>query len=229
MTNIIAFAPAFNTRGRSDTTGAFQPEAKAFLKFHGVTGGLFLIDNHRTDFEMREQVRGVLTPEVFDQGGKYIAIFCHGLSRQIQFGFDTRNVDQLAEAIGRASRGWPSPVVVLYCCSTARGWRDKMGYLPEPVGGDGGFADALRDALCRAGMTTCQVDAHTTAGHTTRNPYVRRFEGKGSPVGGVGGYFLVAPGSKLWKPWVKALRDTNLRYEFPFMQVSELHERLMGA
>lgn len=211
MTSIIAFAPAFNTKGRKDATGAFQPEAKAFMRHHGIKGGLYLIDNHRSGFERADQVIGVLESRSCVD---VVAFFCHGVSRSIQFGFNERNVDRLAKAVDAPG----TSIVVLYACGTAGG---------HGVGGDGGFADLLRDALCRVGDFNCRVDAHTTAGHTTRNPYVRRFEGKGSPVGGVGGYYLVAPGSKLWRPWVKALRETDLRYEFPVLDVSEIHGRLV--
>lgn len=224
MTSIIAFAPAFNTHGRHDATGAFQPEARAFLGHNGAVGDLFLISNRNTEDAMRKQVLGAIGGLGRTLGAdSAVAFFCHGLRRKIQFGFDVRNVDQLAHGIAEATYpGMRCALVVLYCCNTAG--------VPG-VGGDGGFADALRDALCRAGSTYCQVDAHTTAGHTTRNPYVRRFEGKGSPVGGVGGYMLVAPKSKLWPKWRKAMQDEHgtLRYEFPFMAVSEIHKRLLDG
>jgi len=84
----------------------------------------------------------------------------------------------------------------LYCCLTG---------FSLNIAGDGGFADKLRDAFCEAGMTWVKVYAHTTAGHTTRNPYVRIFEGQGSPIGGIGGQLLVQPGAKLWKTWRSAL------------------------
>jgi len=214
MTNIIAFAPQYNTKGRKDATGAFQREAKAFMRLHGAKGlGLFLVDNHRCDFEMRDQVLYAIRSEPFIDT---VAFFCHGLSKSIQFGFDTLNVDVLAKTLEERE----TSRVVLYACNAAGG---------PGVGGDGGFADLLRDAMCRAGAISCQVDAHTTAGHTTRNPYVRRFEGRLSPVGGVGGYYLVEPKSKLWRPWVRAMKDdkNTLRYEFPFMQVGQIHERLV--
>ena len=65
--------------------------------------------------------------------------------------------------------------VVLYACSTAKG--ENTAQDMEAVGGDGGFTDRLRDLLCQAGAVDYQVDAHSTAGHTMKNPYVRRFQG----------------------------------------------------
>lgn len=225
--NIVAFAPAFNTNGRKDATGAFQPEATAFCK-QNKNGVVILVDNRRDGPSMRTQVIDAIRQSSPRPAWmKAVAFFCHGLGRKIQFGFDVRNVDELAKAINDSCDAGTAGVrVVLYACNTGMA---SLGEQYKPVGGDGGFADALRDALCRSGMTTCQVDAHTTAGHTTRNPYVRRFEGHGSPVGGVGGYILVAPGSKLWRPWVKALRETDLRHEFPFLTAGEIHQRLLGA
>jgi len=48
----------------------------------------------------------------------------------------------------------------------------------------------------------------------------------GSTVGGVGGYYPVAPGSKLWPKWRKELRETDMRFRFPFMLVEEIHAEL---
>jgi hypothetical protein len=54
----------------------------------------------------------------------------------------------------------------------------------------------------------------------------------GSPVGGVGGYYIVAkstkkgkPKTKLWNAWRKALR-TDFRFAFPFMTTEEIHDHL---
>jgi len=70
-----------------------------------------------------------------------------------------------------------------------------------------------------------QVDAHERAAHTTMNPFVRRFEGLGSPVGGPGGYYLVTPGSSRWKSW-RAKLKTTLRFEFPILSAPEIQQRL---
>lgn len=221
---IVAFAPAYNAGGRRDATGAFQPEADAFLKYHGRTGNLFLIDNRKPREGMRKQVLAVLRQFGASEGIPTVAFFCHGQGRRIQLGWDVGNVDQLARTIARMPSCVLRVRVVLYTCNAAMASPSERY---EPVGGDGGFADALRDALCRAGCLEAQVDGHTTVGHTTRNPYVRRFEGRGSPVGGVGGYMLVAPGTALWPRWRTALRETSLRYEFPFLSVGEIHKKLV--
>lgn len=214
MTGYLALAPLHNSEGRRDATGAFQPEAEAWLDAQGLTGAeaeAVLIDNRWTNLAMRRAVIRALECALPD----VLGIFCHGWGTGIQFGFSIGHVDSLAEAIH--VDGDVAPRVALYCCSTGKG---------PGVGGDGGFADMLRDALCRAGSVYCRVDAHTTAGHCTRNPYVRRFEGGGSASGGSGGAWIVTPASALWDRWRAALRDTDLRLRYPTMTVAEIHAEL---
>jgi hypothetical protein len=50
----------------------------------------------------------------------------------------------------------------------------------------------------------------------------------GSRVGGSGGFWIVEPKSELWKPWVKALKTTDLRFRFPAMTVAEIHSELIA-
>lgn len=208
--SILAFAPMHNTPGKRDATGAFQPEARAFVKLHG--GIIALIDNHARPLVQRRQVHAAIS----EVGPSVVAFFCHGWRTGIQFGIGMAHLDALAAAISGASYG---PTIALYCCSTGSG---------PGIGGDGGFADWFRDALCRAGADFCQIDAHTTAGHCTRNPNVRRFEGMGSPTGGVGGYYIVAPKSALWSRWRAALAG-DLRLRFPMMSVGEIHRELAAG
>jgi hypothetical protein len=206
----ICIAPKFNSGAKHDATGAFQPEARAFVKRWG--GTLLLVDNLAGKAAMRRAVLeavGADPPDV-------LALFCHGWNTGIQFGFGLRDVPALAELFRRNDH---DPVIAIYGCLT--------GGSAGP-GGDGGFADVLRDALCAVGQVQCQVDAHTTAGHATRNPYVRRFEGGGVASGGVGGYYLVTPRSAKWQRWVRALQG-DLRLRFPLMSAMEIHAELEGA
>lgn len=212
--NLLSIAPMHNTGNKKDATGAFIPEAKTFNAFHAKnfdTFGPVLIDNKKSKAQMRADVVSAI--------GKYqpemLAIFCHGWKTGIQFGFNLKNVEELVAAFPANNI---APLVCIYGCLTADG---------DAPGGDGGFADALRDKLCYLGFRHCQVDAHVTAGHATRNPFVRRFEGKGSPDGGVGGYYLVQPKSKPWKAWQKALK-TDYRFQFPFKAVEDIHGDLGG-
>lgn len=211
---ILALAPRYNTGTKRDATGAFQPEARAFAALHN--GDVVLVDNKNlTSAGMRSDVLTAIR----DHRPSHIAFFCHGWKTGIQFGFGMKHLDELAEAIRGCYQGTCS-IVTLYACSTGGG---------PGTGGDGGFADGLRDALCRQGDVDCFVDAHDRPGHTTRNPYVRRFEGMGSAVGGSGGYWIVSPGSTLWRPWVRALRDTDLRFRFPTMDVEQIHAELAAG
>lgn len=214
---ILAFAPLYNTKGRKDATGAFQPEARAFVTLHG--GTIVLVDNQKTPAEMRARIIEAITnaPIVVNES-VVIAFFCHGSRNDIQFGFRKSNVAPLAKAIARKSI---YVIVPLYACLAA-------GPATDAAGGDGGFADVLRDELCSHGAIWCRVDAHATAGHTTWNPYVRRFDGVGNAFGGCGGQYIVSPGSKLWPKWRKALRETDLRFTFSRLSIAEIHKRLAG-
>lgn len=210
----LAFAPMYNSTGKKDATGAFRPEMKEWGihidDTHDCGVYCHVVDNHLPAAKMRAFV----LEKIHEVKPDRLALFCHGWASGIQFGFGLAHVKQLAEAIASIDR----PCVTLYCCLTGE---DDKGH----VGGDGNFADRLRDALCAAGAVYCRVDAHTTAGHTTMNPYVRRFDGLGSPVGGCGGSWIVAPGSKLWPKWVKALKG-DLRFQYPEMEIAEIHEEL---
>jgi hypothetical protein len=216
----LIFTPDRNSEGKHDYSGAFRPEAYAFAREHGVElHRVAAVDVSRPANEQRNRIEGAL---MMDGPLDVVAFFCHGFENGIQLGgYRNAHVAQLAGAIASTATpaGKRDVRVVLYACSTGKG----LG-----PGGDGGFADRLRDALCAVGQTQCQVDAHDTAAHTTRNPRVRRFLGAGSPVGGTGGGWVVAPGSPLWNAWRRALRDTSLRLRFPVMSIAEVHAELAG-
>ena len=217
----LAFAPIHNTKGRKDAD-EFKRQAGYFLKHHDLpAGNLILIDNKKNASGMRAQVYdGLRRDNPYSQGLVGVCFFCHGFKSGIQFGFRNAQADDLADAI--ASFAGQAPRVPLYACDTGRDSdRDRTDDL-SAIGGDGGFADRLRDALCEPTINAirCVVDAHTTAGHTTRNPHVRRFEG--SVGGGKGGFYIVSRNSKLWSTWRKQLK-TTFRFDFPFMSVDAIH------
>lgn len=210
-----------NVDGKKDFTGAFLPESQRFAKLHGVSP----VDVTRVDISKPMAARHAQALTGLTRAGDVdcVAIFCHGWSDGMQLGFTRANVAHITDLIADRCQKTRAPIVALYACSTARSKK------PGSVGGDGGFADTLRDSLCANGMINCRVDAHDTAGHTTQNPYVVRFEGEGSPVGGNGGRWIVAPKSELWPYWSKALRTTDLRFKFPFMSTAEIHNHLLRA
>jgi hypothetical protein len=217
---VLCIRPRHNTPGKKDVTGAFAPEADKFLNLHG-TGGVETFDNRKPMAARRREVLELLKDGVdFDA----IAFFCHGWSNGIQAGFTRANVAQLAKALDKAWEPLGDARVVLYCCSTGADPEDSP--VQAAGTGDNSFADRLRDALCALGDTACRVTAHDTVAHTTMNPHALFFDGMGSPVGGAGGYYPVAPGSPLWPKWRKALRTTDMRFEFPFMSIAEIHAEL---
>lgn len=202
-----------------DGSKEFRREADRFLAFHHLgPDSTYRFD---TGAPHMERAPDVLQAIEARQDLELVAILSHGWEKGIQPGFTVRNVDRLAQALARVSK--PTLAVVLYCCSTAGG---EMPTDRDAPGGDGGFADRLRDALCAAGVTQCHVDGHEKVGHTTRNPYVRRFLGTGTTDPGRGGRYLVEPGSALWKRWDHALETSDLRWRFPLMLPSDIHAEL---
>lgn len=217
----IVFTPDRDSEGKKDYTGAFKPEATRFAKEHAIPSeNVRPIDVSKGPILRRKQVLAELGNA--EAPLEVVAFFCHGTRGAIQLGFGPVSAETLAKAIAKVSA--PDVVVPLYACSTASGGKATTADGP---GGDGGFADLLRDALCRAGATGCRVDAHASVGHATMNPNVRRFAGDGSPIGGHGGVWLVGPKSPVWKGWRQALRG-DLRFRFPLMGVGEIHEELLG-
>ena len=206
---VIAIAPAHDSPGKRDSSGAFVPEARAFVKLHG--GRVLLFDNRREPKDRFVELIDVLAkmPRVLDDKGAVVpphavAFFCHGHKNGLQVGATLRNAHVLAAAlrdIGAAS-------VPLYACDAARDNDADRSDDSEPgPGGAGGFASTLSAAL--PGVV---IDAHTTTAHTTRNPHVRRF------MNGGDGAWLVEPGSALWRTWRDALRDDrDFRLGFPLM------------
>jgi hypothetical protein len=219
--NILIFTGDRNSDGKpADYTGAFLPEALSFMKFHGIP-----VSNHlRVDLSKTENTRRQRVYDFIKKKHKElehidgIAFFCHGLTRKIQLGIRIPDLENFASLIKEVAKpGTKEFVIPLYCCSTGDG---------PGVGGDSGFADQLRDALCQVGFTQCSILAHSTSGHTTRNPMKRKFDGLDSPVGGSGGISIVSPSSILWKKWRTAISGTDLRFRVPFMTISEIHNEL---
>jgi hypothetical protein len=221
----IAICPTRDAPGKRDVTAAFLPESRAFAKLHGVEH--VQIDNRAPMASRGRQTLRALTAAVERTGGllEVVAIFCHGWRDGLQLGFRAKDIPTLAGALRDLCTS--DVVVALYACDAARDSDDERGDdVQDGPGGDGGFADLLRDALCREGATHCRVYAHPTTAHTTRNPHVRVFVGGGSEVGGYGGEYLVPPGSELWPTWRRALRETDLRFRFPLMSEDAVLEEL---
>ncbi len=211
-----------------DGSPEFMRQAEAWRKYHtdlGERADIYPMPLADLPLEKRyaavSKVIAGLSGELIEQ----VAFFCHGWPSGIQL-VPLNKINQLARDLA-AKVVSSSLLVTLYCCSTASDTDPKTPEMQDTgTGGDGGFADLLRDALCAQGFFDCQVDAHTTAGHTTQNPYVRRFEGHGIPTGGVGGQWIVTPRSKQWAKWSAALKKGTFRFAFPFQSMFEIHTQL---
>lgn len=231
---ILAFAPIHDKPGINPATGrrwvdathAFIPEAKAFLRHHQMpASSIVMVDNSRPPVRMKEHVIDAIKNASENGPIRGVAFFCHGFRAGIQFGFRMADTGTLAKAI---SDNCADDVrVTFYACDAGRdNDKDRKDDLLE-FGGDNGFADHVRDHLCSQGKRHCVVDAHTTPAHATKNPDVRRFEGMGSPIGGVGGYYLVPRDKRaLFAKWRSALK-TNIRFDFPYWSTQQIHEHLL--
>lgn len=221
-TRVVSFAPSSNTPGKKDATGAFLPEQlqfSALMRQLGATTQEFSFNNLKPNpARIQEVSAGLKSAGGYD----LVAFFCHGWLDGIQAGFRRSSVSTFAEMMSASATG--PMTVVLYCCST--GADEKKRSLTAAGTGDNSFADRLRDELCKRGQTQARVVAHSTAAHTTRNPNVLFFEGMGSPIGGMGGIAPVVPGRPLWKPWCASLKNSDLRFRYPLMEVAEIHAEL---
>lgn len=201
----LAIHASKNTGTKKDASGAFVPEAVRHAKLYG--GRRVPFDNLLGLARRRASVHAILA-EHHDLD--HVAVFGHGLRGSLQTGHTIAQVGELADAIAQASR--EHVTVFLAACSTASQLSVERG----------GFADALADALAARGKRGW-VDAHTTAGHTTKNPYVQRFH-IGRPVELLAGVWIVPPGSELWATWRRLLSTTDLRLRFSAM----LHEDILA-
>lgn len=216
------FAPLHNTPGKSDATGAFQPEAQRFARLHGEGVSIHLF-NPRESMPVRRdhvlQTIARLRPGSLDA----LVMLCHGWRDGVQAGFRLANIPALAEAL--KPKAAPSLRVILYACDAGRDADPERDDDRQPgPGGDGGFADVLRDKLVTAGVNATAY-AHTTEGHCTWNPFLRAFPSDGV----IGGHWLVEPGSELWAKWRRAMRETDLPLRVPFMSPAELEAELRGG
>lgn len=225
----LVFTPDRNHRDK-DYTGAFQPEAENFVEMWSHLGGrsrIVKIDISKTPKEQEKAVLKELNRHNPDGDLPLltaVVFFCHGFKHRIQFGFE--KPAPLIRAIACAS--WDEVRVLFYSCSVSN-TRVKMSEGETYAGGDGGFADLIRDGLCAEGDDQCLVIGHTTAGHTTHNPFVRIFPGMGAPKGGVGGVWVVDPTNKaMFRKWAAWLKKGNNRFIFPFLDFYNLHTSVHG-
>lgn len=219
MKILIATPDRDSTKGKhqDDFTGAFDPEARAFMSHHEPRHACvrLMVDLSQSEADRQRQVVAKIeehAPEAFVWLG-------HGLSYTIpQLGL---NADaEIAVFTGALAAGCSSPIAVFYACSMAGG---------PGIGGDGGMCDRVRDALVKHGARGCRVYGHVGGGHTTMRPFVRVFDGPEAKPGHVGGRYLVPPppegSARRFNRWRELLHGPT-RFDFPFLTPSELYLRL---
>ncbi len=190
-----------------DWSGAFRVEASRTAALYQVPPEMIVqIDVGQTRVARLHQLLNAIEQR---DGLARVDVYCHGWKGGLQLGPRIEDAGDLARML--APRARPDLAVALYACS-AGGGEDPDGEGPAP-GGEGGFADALRDALVAEGLAGAHVDAHTIVGHCCRNPFVRRF----SAATALGGEWLIAPEDPLFLAWRKRLRETDLRLRYPLM------------
>jgi hypothetical protein len=207
----LLLLPDRNTPPDNDYTGAFKPEALRCAKYWRSQGDDVVV--HEIDVSAKRPERRAQALELIAKHGPInrLAFFCHGWSTGVQLGFEIG--DGLSMLVASLAAHSPHVVkVALYCCSTGR----SKG--PVGDGGDGSFADRLRDGLVAAGKTA-SVFGHTAAGHTTQYPGVRFFLSDTTQ----GGVKLAEPATPEWDRLVARLRKSNdpLRWRLPYLSVAE--------
>lgn len=214
--NALILAPMRNTPGKKDAD-EFRREARAFCKANGLREELCLFDNGA---DLSDRRADVLRHVQAAEAGLDVVVFaCHGWPDGVQAGFRCEHVRGLARELKEVAA--PVLTVLLYCCSTGADQDPATDETAEPgPGGDGGFADRLRDELGALGVQAT-VYAHSTAGHCTRNPRVRIF----LPHERAGGHWVVSPDSPLWPKWRQYLQGDG-RFTYPFLSAAELEAEL---
>jgi len=212
-----------NHFGKHDASGAFIPEAKEFaLCSDAPAANILALDCVRQKpFRRRLEVEKFAAIHSRGKKADLLAIFCHGWSNGLQIGYGKNSADEFVNVLKTCCRR--DVKIVLYACSTASATKQVKAKKIGP-GTNGGFADVLRDEMLKQGFRGGWIDAHLTAGHTTRNPFVVRFLTE--PIfedefDVPGGQWLIQPKTKLWKSWRRALL-TDFRFEFPTLQDYEI-------
>lgn len=214
----LVLAPLYDTPGRKDASGAFLPESRKFVAVNKLAAVVRGFDSNRALADRRRECSLVLSRSA---DLDVVALFCHGWRNGVQAGWTSSHAAGLADLIALASR--PSSVVCLYCCDTGRDQDTQtQDDRQDSVGGQGGFADLLFEGLKARGWHG-KLFGHTTAGHTTWNPWVRIWGDWGLEPRD--GEWLVVPQSADWPAWRAALQG-DLRFKFPFMGEAEIRAAL---
>lgn len=215
-------------------SGVFRHEARRLAALYDVPDGRVVLFDQR--LPPAERFRSVCNAigKIVDGLGPddlidAVVVLCHGWKTGDQIGATIHNLGIMFAAF----RGRLSTHVVVSFNSCSNGADTSAG-----PGGDGSFADAARDTLCRMGLVWCRATGHLAPGHATMYPFVRFFDGDGSIAGGIGGYGIVQKGDPLFPIWRAELRKavdpdgpgpepmTSLRWTYWTMDRAEILARL---
>ena len=225
MSRTLIFYVSANRTGKHDGD-EFALWAKRYSSIHGPA------DLHDVDTSVKGAARAAaveaILAKAYADGKRYdrVAFFMHGWTTKTgATGLQTghKNADG-AKALAVALAPLCEDVavtVMLYCCQLGA---NSKTYSGEPgVISSGSFASVLAEQLTDLGVGAT-VYGHTSAGHTTTNPYVVHF-GAYEPL------WVVEPSSTYWTAWRKALKDTDseLWAYFPEMGDVELESLLAGT
>lgn len=210
--------PEYNSKGKSDVTSVFEPEADGFMQYWpGST--LIVVNNRLPAPKRREQTRAGLEAITHPFAG--VCYFGHGLKVALpSIGETTSTIGGLMEtAVTVSRRNGPNGVgddafaCIYNACTTGAG-----------VGADGGMCDVTRDALCKLSMEFARCFGHLNAGHADENPNGVFVDGEGSPVGCGGGRYVIQPRAKpLWGEHVWMLDHVPAyRYWMPVQSVQRI-------
>jgi hypothetical protein len=223
---MLLFAPDQNLPNKNDALGAFLPEARAFARYHDVEPDDVIVRFPAHAPIQQRRSTCTLALRALTVELDVLAFFCHGWKAGIQAGFVRPHTLLLARLVAQYAK--VDAHVLFYACDTGRDQDDDTSDDREPgPGGDGGFADELRDGLDMLGRRVTVV-GHTTTGHCSQNPYARYFAPQ---CGGQGGRWFVEPQSAAWPLWVRALKDprNSLRYRFWSMTPEAIAAELAPA
>lgn len=218
--NILVLHASKNSANHgNDAGGAFIPEAINFNKHRTTLGDKVTVVPYDNNLPQGKRLESFLKliedAEPFDA----FVYLGHGLRNGLpSAGVTQASRKRFTDLLVKKSKSKTKLIVTLFACSTAETTTGQPG-------GEGGFADKVRDDLVVAGFTEGWIDAHPVPGHATQNSKVRRFY-VSTEEASKGGTWLVAPGSPEFPKWKEKLnskwRDDPFRFDFPYMTATQI-------
>jgi len=216
--NILVLHASENSHG-NDAKGAFIPESVFLNRTRTEAGDKVQV------FPFKNSLAGPKRFEEFckliDQAEPFDAFVYlgHGLRNSLPSANVTQaNRKKFTDLLVKKAKNKKKLIVTLFACSTAETTTGQPG-------GEGGFADKVRDDLVAAGFTQGWIDAHPVPGHATQNSLVKRFYISADEAA-KGGSWIVAPGSPEFSKWKQRLnspyKKDPFRFMFPYLTATEI-------